>query len=157
MAGSDADTIRAVLSGDVDRYAELVDKYQRQAIRLAFSLLGNDEDAKDVSQEAFVSAYRALRRFRGGAKFSTWLYRIIVNACKDVYKSRARQPMAVASIGPAAPDADEDASLFVVEIADPAAGPGDQLANRELGGRLSAAIGAKKSAQRRIGRWCSRA
>ena len=148
MAERDTDTIRAVLNGDVDRYAELVDKYQRQAIRLAFSLLGNDEDAKDVSQEAFVSAYRSLSRFRGGAKFSTWLYRIIVNECKDAYKRRARQPMAVASVGPAAPDADEDASLFAVEITDPAAGPGDQLANRELGGRLSAAIGALPMKQR---------
>ncbi|MBI2496080.1 MAG: sigma-70 family RNA polymerase sigma factor [Candidatus Omnitrophica bacterium] len=77
------EVIQAVLRGDVDRYAELVDKYQAWARRVAFSLLGNYEDARDASQEAFVSAYRSLGRFRASAAFSTWLYRIVVNECKD--------------------------------------------------------------------------
>ena len=146
MARRDVDTIQAVLSGDVYCYAELVDKYQGPALRLAFSLLGNDEDAKDVSQEAFVNAYRSLRRFRGGAKFSTWLFRIVVNECKDVYRRRARQPMAVASVGEADPDADPP-SLFV-DVDDPTASPSDQLANRELGQQLSVAIGKLPMKQR---------
>ncbi len=140
MAGSDAEIIQAVLAGDVDRYAELVDKYQGPALRLAFSLLGNDEDAKDASQNAFVSAFRALRRFRGDAKFSTWLYRIVLNECKDVYKWRARQPLAMVRVGESDPD-DETAGLFV-DVDDPHAGPGDQLANRELAQHLGAAIRA---------------
>jgi len=146
MAGSDAETIQAVRRGDVDRYAELVNKYQEMALKVAFSLLGNHEDAKDASQEAFVSAYRSLDRFRSGAKFSTWLYRIVVNECKDVYKRRARQPVVVAVVGPADPEAD-DACLFV-EVDDPAASPSDQLANRELARTLSAAIGALPMTQR---------
>ena len=140
MAGSDAEIIRAVLAGDVDRYAELVDKHQDAALRLAFSLLGNYEDAKDASQNAFVSAFRGLCRFRGDAKFSTWLYRIILNECKDVHKWRARQPLAMVRVGEADPD-DEAASLFV-DVDDPRAGPDDQLANRELSQHLSAAIRA---------------
>jgi RNA polymerase sigma-70 factor (ECF subfamily) len=148
MAGSDAETIQAVLNGDVDRYAELVDKYQGPAIRLAFSFVGNNEDAKDVSQEAFVSAYRSLGRFRQGAKFSTWLYRIIVNECKDAYKRRARQPVASARVG-GEPDleASEGTDLFI-DVADPTASPSDQLANRELSARLSRAIGGLPSKQR---------
>jgi len=146
MAGSDAEAIQAVRRGDVDRYAELVNKYQGMALKVAFSLLGNYEDAKDASQETFVSAYRALDRFRGGAKFSTWLYRIVVNECKDIYKRRARQPVVVAAVGPADPDGD-DVCLFV-EVDDPAASPSDQLANRELARTLSAAIEALPMTQR---------
>ena len=147
MVGSDADTIHAVLNGDVDRYAELVDKYQGPALRIAFSFLGHYEDARDVSQEAFVSAYRSLGRFRATAKFSTWLYRIVVNECKDAYRRRARQPMVVAGVG--APEVDEHmgGGLFV-DVADPGAGPGEQSVNRELSRRLSEAIGELPMKQR---------
>lgn len=138
MPGSDADAIRAVLAGDVDRYAELVDKYQAPAIRLAYSFLGNYEDARDVSQDAFVSAYRSLSRFQSRAKFSTWLYRIVVNACKDAARRRAGRPRVVARAG-SPPDADGDDSLFV-DAPDPCAGPGETLVNRELGRRITQAI-----------------
>jgi len=143
---SDADAIQAVLHGDADRYAELVDKYQGQAIRLAFSFLGNYEDARDASQDAFVSAYRSLARFRGGAKFSTWLYRIIMNACKDARRRRSRQPVVVATIGE--PDPDPDATGLFVEVDDPAAGPSEQLANRELALALSQAVQSLPEHQR---------
>jgi RNA polymerase sigma-70 factor (ECF subfamily) len=147
MADSDAETIRAVQSGEVERYAELVDKYQGPALKLAYSFLGNYEDARDVSQEAFVHAYQALSRFRGGARFSTWLYRIVVNACKDVHKRRARQPLVTARVGTPPADDEAAASLFV-DVADPGASPQDQLAARELGRRLSAAIGTLPLQQR---------
>ena len=146
IMASDEEVIEAVLGGDVDRYAELLDKYQQPALRLAFSMLGNYEDAKDASQEAFVSAYRALARFRGGAQFSTWLYRIVVNACKDMHRRRARRPMAAAQVGEPGPQTDH-AGLFI-DVDDPAGDPGEQLANRELGQRLSGAIGALPMKQR---------
>ena len=147
MAHSDADAIQAVLNGDVDRYAELVDRYHAQALRVAFAFLGDYEEAKDASQEAFVSAYQSLDRFRGRAQFSTWLYRIIVNKCKDAYRRRARQPAAVVGVGEPARDADEDRSLFV-DVEDPTASPSDQLAHRELSHRLSEAIGDLPMQQR---------
>jgi RNA polymerase sigma-70 factor (ECF subfamily) len=146
MVESDWEVVQAVLRGEIDRYAELVDKYQDQTTRLAFSMLGNYEDAKDASQEAFVSAYRSLGRFRGHAKFSTWLYRIVVNECKDVYKTRARRPQATISIGPSDPDT-EEAGLFA-EVEDPRANPGSELSARELGRALSAAIGRLPLKQR---------
>jgi RNA polymerase sigma-70 factor (ECF subfamily) len=145
MGESDAETIHAILQGDVDRYAELVDKYQDQAIRLAYSLLGNYDDARDASQDAFVRAYRGLRRFRGRAKFSTWLYRIVVNACRDAQRSRARQPAAVAGVGE--PDPDDDENLFV-DVDDPAASPAEQAAGRELGLQLSRALQGLPAQQR---------
>ncbi len=144
MAGSDHEIIAAVLRGDLERYAELVERYHRQALRLAFSLLGNHADAEDVSQDAFVSAYRALARFRGQAQFSTWLFRIIINKCKDHFRSRHRQPVMVA-IGE--PDPERDGHLFI-DVEDPAAGPSDRAGSREMVARLSTAIEALPMRQR---------
>ena len=139
MASSDADIIQAVLGGDVERYAELVDKHQAMAFRLALSLLGHAEDAQDVSQEAFVNAYRALPRFRGGAQFSTWLYRIVVNECKDAHKWRARQPI-VAAGSMAGGDQDTDGAGMFLDVPDPAAHPDDALSRRELAHQVSGSI-----------------
>lgn len=146
MADSDTEIIQAVLQGDVDRYAALVDKYQGPAHRLAFSLLGNSEDAKDASQEAFVNAYRSLARFRGQAAFSTWFYRIVVNECKDAQKRSARQPLVVASVDQSN-GYDHDDTIFV-DVDDPTANPGDQVETLELSRRLSGTIGLLPMKQR---------
>ena len=148
MADLDTDAIHAVLAGETVRYAELVDRYQGPALRLAFSLLGNYEDARDASQEAFLNAYRALGRFRGSAKFSTWLYRIVVNECKDAYSRRVRRLDRVGSVGAVGGD-DEGAELFEA-VEDPSQGPGEQLANRELSRQLSQAIAELPMRQRTV-------
>jgi len=147
MGGSEADTIRAILAGDVDRYAELVDRYRAAALRLAFSFVGNYDDAKDIAQESFISAYQALGRFRVEAKFSTWLFRIVVNKCKDSRRQRAHRPLVVAGVGEPEHDSEGSGTLFV-DVDDPAAGPSAQLANRELAQRLSQAIGRLPMKQR---------
>lgn len=145
-SSDDAAVIEAVLDGDLDRYAELVDRYQEMALKLAFSLLGNYEDAKEVSQEAFVSAYRSLGRFRGGAQFSTWLYRIVLNECRDEHRRRARRPAISGRIGGA--DSDEGEAGLFIDIADPAGDPSDRLAERELARSLVDAVGALPIQQR---------
>ena len=145
MAEPDADVIRTVLRGEVEHYAQLVDRYQGLAMKVAFSLIGNYEDAKDISQEAFVIAYQALNRFRGESRFSTWLYRIVINRCKDFYKHRARRPIIVASLGGSF---DGTGDGLFVDMSDPAAGPSEQSANRELSRQLSGAIGALPMKQR---------
>lgn len=145
MADRDTEAIQAVLVGDVERFAELVERYQRQAQRVAFSLLGNYEDARDASQEAFVNAFRSLGRFRHGARFSTWLYRIVVNECKDTHKRRRRQPVAAGRVGEPDPEQPGE-SLF--DVGDPGADPQQQSVNRELGQRLSMAISRLPLTQR---------
>jgi RNA polymerase sigma-70 factor (ECF subfamily) len=147
MRDSDDRTVRAVLAGDVDRYAELVEQYQGSAIRLAFSLLGNYEDARDVSQEAFVRAYRSLGRFRGACAFSTWLFRIVINACKDARRQRARRPAIVGRVAAHPPDEEPAGGLFV-EVADPGRDPSEEASDRELARQLSQAIGALPFQQR---------
>ena len=138
MASRDSDAIEAILNGDVDRFAELVDAYQAQAIRIAFTFLGNTEEARDAAQEAFIRAYRALGSFHQKSQFSTWFYRIVINVCKDSYRRRVRQPMVVARVGPA--DAVEEGASFFVDVGDPSAGPSEELSNRELSQRLTEAI-----------------
>jgi RNA polymerase sigma-70 factor (ECF subfamily) len=140
MSSDDAATIRAVLDGDVERYADLVDTYQAQAIRLAFSLLGNYHDAEDAAQQAFISAYHGLARFRGRAAFSTWLYRIVVNVCRTSQRTAMRRPRVVAEIGPADAAGESEAGLFVVDAADESHDPRRHAENVELSAQLSSAI-----------------
>lgn len=140
---SDHDIIEAVRGGDIERYAELIERYQRAAWKVAYGLVGNMADAEELSQNAWVKAYQALPRFRGEAKFSTWLYRIVVNECQDFRRRQARQPVIMR---PSVGHGDEDPVLFDVE--DPAAGPRDHAADRELAVSLSAAIRALPDRQR---------
>ena len=71
--------IRRVLSGDTHAFANLVDRHKAMVFSLALKILKNREEAEEVAQDAFVKAYQSLASFRGGAKFSTWLYRIVYN------------------------------------------------------------------------------
>tara|TARA_B100000749_G_C18032716_1_gene303932 strand:+ start:100 stop:519 length:420 start_codon:yes stop_codon:yes gene_type:complete len=72
-----------------DAFSQVVEDYADFAYNVAFRMLRNTEDAKDAVQEAFISAYRSFARFKGESKVSTWLYRIVVNAC--LVKSRKQK------------------------------------------------------------------
>ncbi|CAN5605459.1 RNA polymerase sigma factor [soil metagenome] len=78
--------IQKVLAGEVHAYATLVDRYKDMAVSLAYNILLNREDAEEVAQDAFVKAYSALNAFKATAKFSTWLYRILVNTALNKKK-----------------------------------------------------------------------
>ena len=84
---SDNSLIDRTLSGETEAFSVLVKRWERPIYSLAFRMLGRDEDARDACQEAFLAAYRNLSKFRGDAKFSSWMYRIALNACH----SRRRQ------------------------------------------------------------------
>ena len=79
-----ADLVRAAKAGDRSAFDELVRATYADAYTLAFRLTANEEDARDVVQEAYLRAYKGLKRFRGDAQFSTWLYRITAN-CASTY------------------------------------------------------------------------
>ncbi len=136
VMATDAEIIGAVLQGDIDRYGEVVDRYQLAAWKLAYSFVGNFEDAKELSQNGIVKAYRHLNGFRGKARFSTWLYRIIVNECKDFFKRKARQPLTV----PLALEDPESNDPVLFDLADPTGDPRDVMENKELGKKISEAI-----------------
>lgn len=79
--------IRQVLAGDRDRYAVLVDRYKDMAYNIAFRMLGDPDAAKDMAQEGFIAAYNALGDFQFNSRFSSWLYRIVVNKCRDHFRA----------------------------------------------------------------------
>ncbi len=80
------DIIMQCLNGNADQFAVLVDRYSAMAFNVAYRMLGDADVAKDMAQESFISAYSALGDFKFGSKFSSWLYRIVVNKCRDHLK-----------------------------------------------------------------------
>lgn len=84
--------IRSVLRGNVNDFEKLVTAYEKNVYNIALRMVGDPEDAADMTQETFIKAYRALSGFRGDSKFSSWLYRIASNVCLDFLRSRSRHP-----------------------------------------------------------------
>jgi RNA polymerase sigma-70 factor (ECF subfamily) len=78
---TDEQMVERALSGDPEAFGEIVRRWERRIFALAFGMLGREEDARDATQETFLSAFRNLRGFRGEAKVSSWLHRIAVNQC----------------------------------------------------------------------------
>lgn len=92
---SDEELVRSYLDGDQAAFEELVERYQPTVMNLAYRMLGNRADAADVCQEVFLILLRKLHSFRGEAKFSTWLYRVAMNACHD-HARRSRHHLSLA-------------------------------------------------------------
>lgn len=92
-AASDVDLVCRAQLGERGAFDLLVLKYQRRILKLALRYTRNPSDAEDVSQEAFIKAYRGLRGFRGECTFYTWLHRIAINSAKNALMARARDPV----------------------------------------------------------------
>ena len=91
MEDADRAAIAATRAGNPEAFRALVERHGRGVFRLAYRMLGNRQDAEDVSQEAFFRAYRQLRQFDERAGFSTWLHRIAANCALDLLRARARR------------------------------------------------------------------
>jgi RNA polymerase sigma-70 factor, ECF subfamily len=89
-APSDEDLVRAVQSGDADSLGTLVARWEQPLFRFAFRLLQRTEDARDVCQETFLRILTRSERYRAGARFSTWMYQIALNLCRDHMRRRKR-------------------------------------------------------------------
>ncbi len=92
---TDAQLVRRVQKGDKGAFDLLVLKYQHRIINLVMRYVRDPDQALDITQEAFLKAYRALGRFRGESAFYTWLYRIAVNTAKNYLAAQRRRPMDV--------------------------------------------------------------
>jgi RNA polymerase sigma-70 factor (ECF subfamily) len=96
---SDEELVARSMGGDLDSFNQLVLRWERPIYALAYRVIGREEDARDVAQETFLRAFRALGGFKGQAKFSSWLYRITLNLCRDWIRKEKRTPVSQAPEG----------------------------------------------------------
>jgi RNA polymerase sigma-70 factor (ECF subfamily) len=99
MAWTDEELVARSVGGDTESFNQLILRWERPIYALAYRVIGREEDARDVCQETFLRAFRALRGFKGQAKFSSWLYRIALNLCRDWIRRERRAPVAQAPEG----------------------------------------------------------
>jgi len=99
----DDELLLRYVRGETRAFDDLVERYHRRVYAVALRMTGNPEDARDVCQDVFISAMRALRRFRGDAKLSTWFHRVAINASTDHLRKQRRH------IGPGLDDVPERA------------------------------------------------
>jgi RNA polymerase sigma-70 factor, ECF subfamily len=132
MPSSDEELVARAMGGDMDSFNQLVLRWERPIYALAYRVIGKEEDARDVCQEAFLRAYRALPGFKRQAKFSSWLYRIALNLCRDWIRRERRAPVAQAPEG-----------VDLIELASestPRESIEDLVARREIGRAVARAM-----------------
>jgi RNA polymerase sigma-70 factor, ECF subfamily len=106
---SDAQLVARSLAQEQEAFGQLLDRHAATIVNLGYRMVGNRSEAEDLAQETFLAAYKALSTFRADSKFSTWLYRIATNKCKDWL--RVKRP----GHGQYDLDADESLDLYVTE------------------------------------------
>jgi RNA polymerase sigma-70 factor, ECF subfamily len=126
----DAQLVARSLKQDHEAFGQLIDRHASAIVNLAYRMVGNRAEAEDLAQEAFLTAFKALSTFRADSKFSTWLYRIAANKCKDWL--RVKRP----GQGPYDVDADEVLDLYVAEERTPE----QLLSQQQVGQELEQAI-----------------
>jgi RNA polymerase sigma-70 factor, ECF subfamily len=92
MTSTDEELVARSRGGDADSFNQLILRWERPIYALAYRVIGREEDARDVCQETFLRAFRALPGFKGEAKFSSWVYRICLNLCRDWMRKQRRAP-----------------------------------------------------------------
>ena len=125
---SDAECVRQLQRGETDAFETLIRRHQKTIFNLVYRMLGDYDEAAEISQEAFLSAYRAIGSFRGDANFSTWLYRIALNHATTRRKSlntRQQRSVAMENAEPAS---------------DPHPGPAETMEKKEIRQRVQQAL-----------------
>jgi RNA polymerase sigma-70 factor, ECF subfamily len=93
MTLTDDELVAKSIGGDAESFNQLILRWERPIYALAYRVIGREEEARDVCQETFLRAFRALPGFKGQAKFSSWLYRIALNLCRDWIRRQRRAPV----------------------------------------------------------------
>jgi RNA polymerase sigma-70 factor (ECF subfamily) len=141
MTRTDEELVARATAGDLESFNQLVARWERPIHALAYRTLGRDEDARDVVQEAFLRAYRGLRGFKGEAKFSSWLYRITLNLCRDWVRRERRAALVQ-------PPEGTDAVDLADERAAPVESVEELVARREMSKAVSRAMAELPEEQR---------
>jgi len=93
MTLTDDELVARSMGGDAESFNQLILRWERPIYALAYRVIGREEDARDVCQETFLRAFRALPGFKRQAKFSSWIYRIALNLCRDWIRRQRRAPV----------------------------------------------------------------
>ena len=137
---TDEELVAHSMRGDAESFNQLIVRWERPIYALAYRVIGREEDARDVCQETFLRAFRALGGFRGQAKFSSWLYRIALNLCRDWIRRERRAPVVQAPEG-----------VDLVDLAgaqEPAEPFEDLVARHDMSRRVARAMAALPDEQR---------
>ena len=140
MNWTDEELVSRSRGGDLDSFNQLILRWERPIYALAYRVIGREEDARDVCQETFLRAYRALPGFKGQAKFSSWLYRIALNLCRDWIRRQRRAPTVQFAEGVDPTELASDQG--------PAESIEDLVARRELSGVVEEAMALLPEEQR---------
>jgi RNA polymerase sigma-70 factor, ECF subfamily len=139
-AEEDRAIIEAAQKGDRTAFRRLVERHQRRAFAIALGMVRDENDARDLVQEAFLRVYRGLDRFQGGSSFFTWFYRIVTNLAIDFMRKPGRKEAEHDDARTQLDAADEADFPFVSRI--DGAEPLDAVHRQELAARLRAALDA---------------
>jgi RNA polymerase sigma-70 factor (ECF subfamily) len=134
--------VDAARQGDEGAFESLVRLYEKRVFALAVRMCGNQEDAAEAAQEAFLAAWQGLRFFRGDSSFSTWLYRLTSNACVDLLRREGRHR---AAAGPSLDDEDLNR-----DVPDTALSPQEEAERRELRAQIEEGLQALSPEHRQV-------
>jgi RNA polymerase sigma-70 factor (ECF subfamily) len=139
VMSADTDLISRAAGGDPSAFQALVERHRSMVYRVAYQFAGNHHDAEDIAQEVFIKVYRSLDRFRQDSQVTSWMYRIVMNACID---HRRRQRLAIAA------PFGEEAEHRMLNTPEDTPGPEDRAYAGELGQVLESEIGRLPNGQR---------
>lgn len=140
---TDEDLLMAVRAGRTDSLAELVARWEQPLFRFVYRLVARREDAKDVCQETFLRILHKSDHFREGARFSTWMYQIALNLCRDQARKRRRWSAVLA-------ETREDDEVPPLEFASDDPGPREEAERREAAEAVRSALEALPPEQREV-------
>ncbi len=135
---ADSDLVSRAAGGDASAFQALVEQHRSMVYRVAYQFAGNHYDAEDIAQEVFIKVYRSLDRFRQDAQLTSWLYRIVMNACIDQRRRR----------GSSSAPLNEEAEQRLLNTPEEAPGPEDRAYAGELGLVLESEIARLPDGQR---------
>src|SRR5687768_10274666 len=140
MTWTDEELVARAKGGDADSFNQLILRWERPIYALAYRVIGREEDARDVCQDTFLRAFRALPGFKGQAKFSSWIYRIALNLCRDWIRRQRRTPVV---------QMPEDAEAIErIAARDPVESIEDLVARKELSAVVAEAMAVLPEEQR---------
>jgi RNA polymerase sigma-70 factor (ECF subfamily) len=140
-SAADSDLVARAAAGDASAFHALVERHRAMVYRVAYQFAGNHHDAEDIAQDVFIKVYRSLDRFRYDAQLTSWLYRIVMNACID-----HRRRHAPAGWAPFTDDAEQK----MLNAPEESPGPEDTTYGLQLGEVLEAEIARLPAGQRLV-------